>query len=365
MRTKFRTALAIVPVVLVVAGCGADDGSAVEAEPTAPVVASPTPTPTPSDSVTPSTSATPGGTSPGSVDWVAGGVWHKADGGTVKLPKAEYFGAVLWNGKLVATRSDGEVYALADVVAADGTVVETLKTTASVVANEAGTTIAWVATDGTVQTAWDGGRVQIGKVDLAAAGETVAYTAAAVTGGPSCMEADGGCVVYLNSGEGKPRTFDSHGVNDNPVPSVVEYNDVSKDLLVTYTDKIKDDGSCGGLRDLAAAEATVRWTSCEFEVGAISPDGKHVIGPPSYYDGLGISAISVLDAATGKPSGRYAPEGGFMSQWAWSADGRLVFDLFGGGKWQLIAMTSTGEITEIGTAVAGDETDSPFALIAH
>ncbi len=273
---------------------------------------------------------------------------------------------MLWNGKLVATRYDGEAFYNADVIDGGGKLVETLRATSEVVVNDAGTTLAWVDTDGDVMTAWANGRVQMGKVSLAAAGEGVAYYAAAVTGGPNCNEAVDGCIVYLNSRtENKPRTFDSHGVNENPLPSALAFNDVTGDSLMTYTDKISDDGSCGGLVDLSSGGVKPKWKTCEHTTRTISPDGEHVIGWPAYFDGLGFSSISVLDADTGKETGRYAPEGGFMASSAWTSDGRVLFDVYSGGKWQLIAMSTGGEITEIGKAVAGEDTDSPFAFIGH
>ncbi|MGQ0624642.1 MAG: hypothetical protein ACT4PP_08365 [Sporichthyaceae bacterium] len=146
---------------------------------------------------------------------------------------------------------------------------------------------------------------------------------------------------------------------------MLAFNDVTEDSLVTYTDKISDDGSCGGLVDLSAEVVKPRWKTCDHTTRTISPDGKHVIGWPAYLDGIGLGSISVLDAASGKETGRYAPEGGFMSSSAWTSEGRILFDVYSGGKWQLIAMSPSGEITEIGKAVGGEDIDSPFTLIAR
>ncbi|MGQ0467623.1 MAG: hypothetical protein ACT4QG_20175 [Sporichthyaceae bacterium] len=337
--------IGFVALVLLLAGCA--EGGGDPAAPDSAVTASPAAVPT-------------------GVDYVLAKTWHRADGTTTTLPHDDYYAAVVWNDRLVATRYDGEVFAFADVIAPNGTVAETLRTTSSVVVNDAGTTIAWVATNGDVMTAWPDGRVKIGEVDLAAAGESVAYSAAAITGGPSCKEEEGGCVVYLNSGVGKPRTFDSHGVNDNPLPKVVTYKDVSGKNLVTYVDKVEDTRSCGGLVDLNADEPKPKWITCKNQAAQISPDGTLVIGLPGYYDGLGISEIAVLDAATGEQKSRYATaKDGFVSQWAWSKDGRLVFDFFQDGMWRLRAMTVDGEVTDIGDRVPGEDADSPFALIQH
>lgn len=340
--------VAVLFPLALLAACGDSGGTPVEAAPEA--------------TSTPSPTAAPAG-----VEYVVGKTWHRSDGTTVNLPHDDYYAAVIWNDKLVATRSDGEVFSFADVVGPGGTVAETLKTTSSVVVSDAGTTLAWVDTKGAVRTAWKDGRVKIGSVDLAAAGETVAYFPAAVTGGPSCKEADGGgCVVYLNSGAGKPRTFDSHGVNANPIPNVVSYKDVTQKNLVTYVDKVTDDGSCGGLADLLADDQKPKWRTCKNQPAQISPDGTLVIGLPAYFDGLGISEIAVLDAVTGLQKSSYSTaKTGFVSQWSWSSDGRVVFDFFQDDTWRLRAMTPDGEVTDVAEPVPGAETDSPFALVQH
>lgn len=356
--SRIAVAAVIAPLAVLAVACGSDG----DASGSSDQAASDTATTAPSD---PTETATSGPTDPSGFDYVADGVWHQADGDDVELRHDDYFGAVIWDGQLVATRSDGEVYAVADVVTEDGTVVDSFPTTSAVVANDAGTTIAWVGTDGEVMTAWDRGEVSMGSVDLAAPGETVAYFAAAVTGGPNCYEVHDGCTVFVNSGIGEPETFDSHGVNDNPLPFVIDFNDVSADHLVTYTDKIGDAGSCGGLVDLAQADNRPEWTTCDFEAAEVAPDGQHVIGLPSYYDGLGITEISVLDAADGTETGRYAPEGGFVSQWAWSTDGRVVFDAYDGAQWHLMTMDRNGAIEEIGQPLEGEDLDSPFTVIQH
>jgi len=361
------TAAVIAPLAVLAVACGNDSGGDADDAATDPTTAaSSDPTTPASDPTTSAPTETPTEPAdPGGVDYVLDGVWHQADGGTVDLPEKDYFGAVIWNDQLVATRVDGEVFAAADVVAVDGSVVDTFKTTSTVVVNEAGTTIAWIDTDGEVMTAWEGDQVSMGHVDLAAPGETVAYFTAAVTGGPNCYEVEDGCVVFVNSGVGEAETFDSHGINDNPVPFVVEFSDVSGDSLVSYVDKIEDAGSCGGLVDLKQTNNRPEWRTCDYEPAQISPDSKHVIGLPSYYDGLGIPTITALDAKTGLPTGQYSVEGGFISQWAWSTDGHVVFDAYDGARWHLFSMDVDGSVAEIGEPAPGKEFNSPFTVINH
>jgi hypothetical protein len=296
----------------------------------------------------------------GGVDYVEGDTWHRADGTEVTLPHA-YDSAVLWDGQLVGTRFGGEVYSTADVIDGDGDVVDSFDTTAAVAVNDTHTTIAWIGTDGQVMTRWDGGEVSMGQVDLAAAGEGVAWSVGAVTGGPDCHEAADGCVVYLNSGLGKGSTaYDSHGIQDSPVPGALKFFDASDDGQVTALTEVADDHTCG---ELVTPGTDPAWgPTCDYQVQQISPDGKHVAGLPSYFDGLGPASISVLDSADGHETGRFSPEGGFIGSWAWAGDGRLVFDTYDGASWHLMAMEPNGAITELTGPVKGNE-NSPFTVV--
>ena len=306
-------------------------------------------------------------TSPPVLDYVLNGAWHQADGDVVRLPQNDqaYDAAVLWNDQLVATRWDGEVFSIADVIDAEGNVVDSFDTTSGVAVNEAGTTIAWIDTDGTVMTAWEGDQVSMGTVDLAAAGETVAYFTAAVTGGPNCYEVEDGCLVYVNSGLGdESRSFSSHGIDDIVAPGVTKVFDATGAGAVSVINEVTEDlNTCGGLLDLT--DRTLRWDTCEYQVQQISPDGRHVAAPPSQFDGLGPTSISVLDAETGQETGRYSPEGGFIGTWTWTTDGHLLFDAYDGASWHLLSMSTDGEIAEAGDPVEGEEFDSPFTLIQH
>lgn len=341
-------------ITLLATACGAGPESASASDPTPSEAGTPvSDTPT----IDPATKAPAA-----AVAYVHGGVWHRADGTTVALPRSDYDGAVVWNDRLVVTRFDGEVYSVADVIGPDGEVVDTFPTTGPVAVNEAGTTIAWVDTDGAVMTAWDGGEVALGEVELSAPGETVSHVVDAVVGGPDCHEVADSCWVFVNSGVGEPTTFDSHGVEDNPIPGVVEYNDATEGRLASYVDEIEDAATCGGLYDLAADAR--EWETCDFLVDRIAPDGRHAIGLPSYFDGLGPTSISVLDARTGEETGRFAPEGGFVASWGWSADGSVVFDTYDGANWHLMAMRPNGALEEIAVQ-KGNELDSPFAVIDH
>lgn len=302
-------------------------------------------------------------------DYILKGEWHRADGSTVELPQNDqaYQSAVLWNDQLVATRYDGEVYEVADVIADDGTVVDSFATTGPVVVNDSGTTIAWVGTDGKVMTAWDGDETDLGTVDLSAAGEAVAWTAVAITGGPDCHETVDGCMVFLdNHLGGGPTTYSSHGIVDNPIPGAKSYVDATTvgGSHVTYIDTYNDDNSvCGALYDLETSK--VAWQTCDFNPKAISPDGQYVAAGPNYASGLGDPQVNVLDAADGTSTGQYATESGYVSSdYAWSESNTLIFSSYDGAKWHLFSMQPDGEATELESA-RGPAESSPYVIVQH
>ena len=95
--------------------------------------------------------------------------------------------------------------------------------------------------------------------------------------------------------------------------------------------KVTEDlDTCGGLFD--RIDGTLRWTTCDYQVQQISPDGEYVAAPQSQYDGLGPTQLSILDATSGEQTGTYSPEGGFIGTWAWTTDGHLLFDAYDGAQ---------------------------------
>ncbi|WP_322937004.1 hypothetical protein [Nocardioides bizhenqiangii] len=360
------TAAVIAPLALLAAGCGGSGEASTDASDRASTASS-DPTP-PSGEPSATKSKTESGSDNADVDYLLDGAWHQADGDVVELPKHPhaYDAAVVWDDRLVATRWDGEVFSVADVIDVDGKVVDTFETTSGVVVNEAGTTIAWIDTDGVVMTAWDDDEVSVGTVDLAAPGESVAYFPAAITGGPSCHEDEDGCVVHVNSGLGdESRSFSSHGVTDIVGQGVTKVFDATATGAVSVINKVTEDlDTCGGLLDLD--DGTRRWTTCDFQVQQISPDGGYVAAPQSQYDGLGPTRLSILDATSGQPvADPFERDGWFVGSWAWSHDGALLFTAHDGSAWHLMSMATDGTVTDVGDPVRGNDVDNPYVLIQH
>ena len=108
-------------------------------------------------------------------DYLQGTTWHQEDGDAIEL-EHEYYRAVQWGDRLVATRVGPEVYYVTEVLDQDGRIIRTIgNTTSPVVVNDLGTTIAWVNDAGQVMTAWEGGEASLGSVERAAPGEVIAW----------------------------------------------------------------------------------------------------------------------------------------------------------------------------------------------
>jgi hypothetical protein len=131
----------------------------------------------------------------------------------------------------------------------------------------------------------------------------------------------------------------------------------------TVLTKVTDFDTCSALVD--TADGSIVRKTCDVQLRQISPDGASIAAPPTYFDGLGPTEISIVDANSGVETGRYAPEGGFVADWAWTTGGDLLVTAYDGANWHLIALSPTGEIAEIGDPVKGNDVDSPFTLIQH
>ncbi|WP_322937003.1 TolB-like translocation protein [Nocardioides bizhenqiangii] len=302
---------------------------------------------------------------PANPDYLQGTTWHQADGDTVELDH-EYQQAVQWGDRLVGTRSGPEVYLVTEVLDEDGNVIESMNTTSPVAINDTGTTIAWVEDNGQVMTAWDGGETAIGSVELAAPGETIAWTAAAISGGPDCNEDADGCVVYLNSNlDEDARAVSSDGINDIAADGAKRVFDSTSDGAVSVVTEVDDFGdTCGGIYETQTS--AFRFETCDYQVQQFSPNGDFFIGTQSQFDGAGPSRIALVDAADGQTEvNSFERDGWIVGDWTWSPDGAVIFTAYEGGRWHLMAMTVDGDTTELAEPVRGDDFATGFRPIRH
>lgn len=299
------------------------------------------------------------------VDYIEGRTWHQADGDEVPLPRGDYSEAGIWEGQLVTLTPGLEVFPSMSIFDENGELVEKRDNTAGFAISTDGSILSFTTGDGELIARWDGGeeRLATGVLDTAG-GESYGGAPASVIGTAPCEAGSGSCLVRVNT-----YTDGCLGIgsSDAPFPLDARICFDEQDGLVSYSDQLKaDNSSCGGVADVS--DAQVLWRGCAHEPGQISPDGQHVVGKPSYQDGLGFKEISVLDAQTGEPAGVHTVEGDAAFIWsdvAWTPTNNLLFVSYDGADWRLNSMTPDGDVTELAEPVPGTDVDNPWVLIHH
>ncbi|WP_426246838.1 hypothetical protein [Nocardioides sp. LHG3406-4] len=223
------------------------------------------------------------------------------------------------------------------------------------VVSQSGTTAAWTEPDGSVWTAWDGGRLEL---DQQAAG----VTPAAVFGDGSCLLSEGdGCTVYVNTGEGPPRFVASDGQTGIVTPDTIKLNDVSGYLAATQTSY--DEGrACSKVFDVP--QAKVMWKGCDYTLLRFSPDSRHLTATNSDSDGMGLTSVTVLRATTGDPVVTYRVDNGFIGAQAWEDDGHLLLVRYSyaTGRWDIVRVDLFGTMWRAAPPVDAAEDERPYAL---
>ncbi len=75
-------------------------------------------------------------------------------------------------------------------------------------------------------------------------------------------------------------------------------------LVAVQTKTNRDASGCFGV---VAADNTAEtvWDTCDYSIGAFSPDGSYVLASSPYQSGLGLASVAVLDAWTGRLIARF------------------------------------------------------------
>jgi len=311
-----------------------------------------------------SETSTPASPIPG--DYVIDGVWHQADGDTVDLPNDFYDPAVLWNGQLVGYYATSGTEAAIDVIDDEGTIVDTVPVASAPVVNETGETLAYIELGGGLVSIGPDGTEHVLHDGLTPDRGT--YSVAAISGGPNCRTDE--CRYLVNDSGVAGGCADAQ--SSDTVVGTLDGTPASKcfdvDLgqrLYSVIDEVREDlTACGGVFDAALPTFEYVWRNCDFQPQQFSRDARYVAAVPSEGDGLGPLSLSILDARTGVERGRFAPEGGHIGTWAWTADNKLLFDTWDGGRWHLMTLAPSGEVAEVAEPIANnDDVDSPFTIV--
>ena len=81
-------------------------------------------------------------------------------------------------------------------------------------------------------------------------------------------------------------------------------------LVTVQTKSNPDTSGCFGVVDPAVSTAELVWDTCDYSLGAFSPDGKYVLASDPYQSGAGPASVSVLHARTGDLVASFQPERG-------------------------------------------------------
>jgi hypothetical protein len=98
--------------------------------------------------------------------------------------------------------------------------------------------------------------------------------------------------IGIANGDGTTTEFEGdfvHAVSASPETGLVAVQTRSND----------DASGCFGVVDPAESTADTIWETCDYSLGAMSPDGRYIIASLPYLSGLGVSSVSVLEAETG------------------------------------------------------------------
>lgn len=119
--------------------------------------------------------------------------------------------------------------------------------------------------------------------------------------------------------------------------------------LVAGQTEFTGDGSCSGVMDPLSRAQELLWETCDFQLGAFSPDGKYVVGLAPYFDGNGSPSVAMLDATTGEPvvdfvSGRTARSAAQVADVVWEDATTLVATVTQGADQYVVRATIDGRV---------------------
>ena len=123
------------------------------------------------------------------------------------------------------------------------------------------------------------------------------------------------------------------------------------------------DGPCFGVVD--ATSLSERWTTCDYKLGAFSPDGHYVLATSPLADGMGPREVEVLDAGTGGLVASFKPAKSsqlFMVGVTWDSADTFLAGTYEGTTGAILRMGVDGSLEEAVAPVHVDDVfgDLPF-----
>lgn len=237
--------------------------------------------------------------------------------------------------------------------------------TASVLAVNAGHTIAaWLAPDGT-PTAWQSGLKK--PIALPKPIPDSNQRMAAVTG-TSCSHG-ATCHVFASSLKGTTPSgwvvSSTGGLSHaDPQKRLVTIRDATDSgQLVGYT-VVQTNGTCSGLVDEGASGKPQVFQTCNHSLDSFSPNGSYVSGGPDVNSGPGQRGIVIYDAGGSELVRQdFAhSDAGFLQNKQWEDNSHVLFQLFQNDTWSVVRLSVDGTMQTAVKPVSGTSNHSPFLL---
>lgn len=133
--------------------------------------------------------------------------------------------------------------------------------------------------------------------------------------------------------------------------------------LVAGQTQFLGDGSCSGVTDPVAGTKLL-WETCDYALGAFSPDGRYIVGLAPYSDGPGSTSVSILDATTGEPVVDYSgPRGRTVSgagQVVWEDDDTLLTTVTQGADQTIVRLELDGAVSRVAPVLTTPELSNEY-----
>lgn len=339
--------------------------------------ANPSPTPSPSQTVEPKVKDgaprgttylkgdVPGSTVPVGIPYLEEDEIVTADG-RIGLSGKRYQDIEPFGERWLATRANPvDGYTTLDLIEPDGSIVTSWDRSGYPALSADGTLAAFSRADGSIQTLQVGEEAAL-EIKVPEKGND-GIGVLAIRGSDTCQEGENGsagCTVWFTTDQGS-EYISSHGNGDTtgPVLSATTVSDAGEVGGFIDSSGLVDDPdfeSCSAV--LEPDSWKQQWRTCDYSLGAFSPDGRYLIGKPAYLDGIGFGSVAILDAATGKPVWEFtgdkadydAGRNVYFTDVAWDTDGSLLGTLYYDDAWHLVRMFDNGRIEDaLGGAVSG------------
>ena len=170
----------------------------------------------------------------------------------------------------------------------------------------------------------------------------------ALLGRGTCREQSGGggCTAFLDSRRDTgARYTTSHGIVDS-VPGLLSVTDVDRrGRLVGLTEKRP---RCSGL--LRGPSGRLAWHTCDHDLTAFSPDGRHVLGTRGRFDPTKVAVYDRAGDVVASRSFRSAFGGGHdrrLTDVAWESRRHLLAVVYSEGGWSILRLGLDGSVERV------------------